>query len=90
MEEPPGFEKPRPIRNVCELERSLYGPERVSRVWYKRIENFFIDSGFVRCGSESNDSVRRVDDDVLVIVLHVDDSIITGIPLSGLEQWGLG
>ncbi len=86
MEEPPGFDKPRPIINVCELKRSLYGPKQVLRAWYDKIDNFFINSGFVRCGSESNDFVRRVDDHVLVIVLHVDDLIITGIPLLGLEQ----
>nr|KUM46864.1 hypothetical protein ABT39_MTgene6319 [Picea glauca] len=86
MEEPPGFEKPRPIRNVCEFQRSLYGPKQVLRAWYEKIENLLINSGFVRCGSESNYFVRRVDDHVLVIVLHVDDFIITGIPLLGLEQ----
>lgn len=86
MEEPPGFEKPRPIINVCELKRFLYGPKQVLRAWYEKISHFFINSGFLRCGSESHDFFRGVDDHVLVIVLHVDYLIITGIPLLGLEQ----
>lgn len=43
MEEPPGFEKPRPIINVCELKRFLYGPKQVLRAWYEKISHFFIN-----------------------------------------------
>lgn len=76
MEQPQGF-----IQNpslVCRLRKSLYGLKQAPRAWYAKMDSFLLSAGFTRCHSDPNVYILRQHDSHLILVLYVDDLIITG------------
>jgi hypothetical protein len=76
MEKPQGF-----IQNsslVCRLKKSLYGLKQVPRAWYAKMDAYFLSQHFVRCKSYPNIYMLRTSDSLLILVLYVDDLLITG------------
>ena len=66
---------------VCKLHKSLYGLKQAPRAWYDKSDTYFLNHDFKRCISDPNLYVKHVDDNIIVIVLYVDDLIITGSQL---------
>jgi len=77
MEQPPGF-----IQNVSylvrRLKKSLYGLKQEHRAWYENMDSYLISHDFVRCKSNSNVYMLRTTNYVIILVLYVDDILITG------------
>ena len=76
MEQPQGF-----IQNsslVCRLKKSLYGLKQAPRAWYAKMDAYFLSRHFVRCKSDPNVYMLRTSDSLLILVLYVDDLLITG------------
>jgi hypothetical protein len=77
MEKPPGY-----VHNdsslVCHLKKSLYGLKQTPRAWYAKMDNFLIDIGFSRCHSNPNVYTKKVGSHLTILVLYVDDVILTG------------
>ena len=63
---------------MCRLKRTLYGLKQPPRAWYTRIENYFIGLGFMKSEADANLYPIVVDGKLLIIVLYVDDLILTG------------
>ena len=63
---------------VCRLKKSIYGLKQAPRAWYAKMDSFLLSVGFTRCHSDSNVYILRSDDAHLLLVLYVDDLIITG------------
>ena len=63
---------------MCRLKRALYGLKQASHAWYMRIDNYFTRMGFTKSEADSNLYQIMVDGKLLIIVLHVDDRILTG------------
>ncbi|CAM6115753.1 unnamed protein product [Calypogeia fissa] len=63
---------------VCRLLRSIYGLKQSPRTWYAEIDNFLCSIGYTR--SELNANLYyKVEDGLMVIILvFVDDLLITG------------
>jgi hypothetical protein len=59
----------------------LYGLKKAQRSWYTKIDAYFLNNGFKQCISYPNMHFKDFGDHVLIIVLYVDDLIITGIQL---------
>ena len=76
MEQPPDF-----IRDdsslVCRLKKSLYGLKQAPRAWYAKMDNFLLTTGFSRCHSDNTVYTKRVDGQLIILVLYVDDLILT-------------
>ena len=63
---------------VCRLKKSIYGLKQAPRAWYAKIDSFLLLVGFTRCHSDSNVYILHSDDAHLLLVLYVDELIITG------------
>ena len=63
---------------ICRLNNSLYGLKQAPWVWYAKMEIFLLSLRFERCKSDPNVYLQHVGDLLHVIVLYVDDILITG------------
>ena len=54
MEQPKGFEDKIHHDYVCKLRKALYGLKQSLRVWYVKIVEFFIESGFTVDSADSS------------------------------------
>jgi hypothetical protein len=77
MEQPPGY-----VQNdsslVCLLKKYLYGLKQAPQAWYEKMGNFLIVTGFSRCHYDPNVYTKKVEIHVIILVLYVDDLILTG------------
>jgi hypothetical protein len=76
MEQPQGF-----IQNsslVCRLKKSLYGLKNTPRAWYEEMDSYLLSHDFVRCKSNSNVYMLGTTNSMIILVLYVDDILITG------------
>jgi hypothetical protein len=77
MEQPPGY-----VQNesslVFLLKKSLYGIKKSSRAWYAKMDNFLITIGFSRFQSDPNVYTKKLGSHLIILVLYVDDLILTG------------
>ena len=63
---------------MCRLKKSLYGLKQALRAWYEKIDAYLAAQGFQNSPIESTLYVKRVDDVLMIIVLYVDDMLLTG------------
>jgi hypothetical protein len=68
---------------VCQLKKSLYGLKQALRAWYAKMESY-MSQNFVRCKSDPNVYMLRMTDSLLLLVLYVDDLLITGCMTSSI------
>ena len=77
MEQPPGY-----VQNnsslVCHLKKFLYGLKQAPSAWYAKMDSFLLDIGFSRCHSNPNVYTKKVGNHLIILVLYVDDLILTG------------
>eukprot|EP00253_Pinus_taeda_P006225 PITA_06225 len=77
MEQPIGF-----IQTdsglVCRLKKSLYGLKQAPRACYAKMDSFLLESGFSRCHSDNTVYTKKVGNCLIILVLYVDDLILTG------------
>src|ERR1700677_2176278 len=77
MEQPPGY-----VQNdcslVCRLKKSLYGLKQAPRSWFSKMDNFLIATRFSRCHSDPNVYTKKVGSHLIILVLYVDELILTG------------
>jgi hypothetical protein len=78
VEQPAGFVTQEKEDKVYLLKKALYGLKQAPRAWYGRIDDYLTDSGFQKSFSEATLYVKRINDDVLIISLYVDDLLVTG------------
>ena len=62
---------------VCRLKKSLYGLKQAPRAWYANIDRFLLSLNFVRCKSDPNVYLKMINGSLMIIVLYVDDLLIT-------------
>ena len=62
---------------VCKLKKSLYGLKQAPRAWYMKILGYFVNIGFSKCFSDSDLYVLNQGKDMVLILLYVDDLLIT-------------
>jgi hypothetical protein len=80
MEQPHGFMQDSSL--VCRLKKSLYGLKQAPREWYAKMDSYILSHNFVHCKSNLNVYILRIVDSILLLVLYVDDLLITGCSTS--------
>ena len=60
------------------FKKSLYGLKQAPRAWYAKMDSFLLATDFSRCHSDNNVYTKRVDGHLIILVLYVDDIILTG------------
>jgi hypothetical protein len=77
MEQPPSY-----VQNdsslVFRLNKSLYGLKQAPRAWYAKMDSFLIATGFSGCHSDPNVYTKKVVSHLIILVLYVNDLILTG------------
>ena len=63
---------------MCKINKALYGLKQAPRAWYEKIDAYLLANGFQNNPTESTLYVKCVGDVFLVIVLYVDDMLLTG------------
>lgn len=63
---------------VCHLRRALYGLKQSPRAWYARFHDVVLQIGFQPSTHESTLFVHRTPHGLALVLLYVDDMIITG------------
>ena len=76
MQQPECFQEDPSL--VCRLNKSLYGLKQAPKAWYAKMDAFLLSIGFTRCKSDCNVYLQQHDGIFQVIVLYVDELIITG------------
>jgi hypothetical protein len=75
MEQPQGFMHDSSL--FCLLKKSLYGLKKARRAWYAKMDSYLLSQNFVRCKSDPNVYMLKATDSLLLLVLYVDDLLIT-------------
>lgn len=63
---------------VCKLKNSLYGLKQAPRAWYAKMDSYLLSQKNLCCKYDSNVYFLKKIDSLLIIVLYVDDLLITG------------
>jgi hypothetical protein len=88
MDPPPGFRAEGEYTGkVCRLHKSLYGLKQSPRAWFSRFSDVILSMEFIRCHSNHTCFIRRRPDGCYIILLvYVDDIILTGDDTQGIAQ----
>ena len=88
MDPPPGFRvKGEYAGKVCRLHKSLYGLKQSPRAWFSRFSDVILSMEFIRCHSDHTCFIfRRPDGCCIILLIYVDDIILTGDDTQGIAQ----
>ena len=75
MQHPQGFSTNPSL--VCRLRKSFYGIKQAPRASYAKIDSFLLSLNFVRCKSDPNVYFKLIHGSLMIIILYVDDLLIT-------------
>ena len=76
MEQPEGYVVPGKENLVCHLKKSLYGLKQSPRCWNKSFKEFMVSEGFEQSAADPCVFIRRVNDQLAIVAVHVDDLIL--------------
>ena len=69
---------------MCKLHKSLYGIKQAPRAWNDRFSSFLPTLGFQSTFSDSSLFVKTASAGIVVLLVYVDDIIITGSDSCGI------
>lgn len=84
MQLPPG--SPSSSHQVCRLRRALYGLKQAPRAWYAKFSSTIRDLGFSASDYDSALFIRKTTRGIVLLLLYVDDMIITGDDVRGISE----
>ncbi|CAA0831452.1 cysteine-rich RLK (RECEPTOR-like protein kinase) 8 [Striga hermonthica] len=86
MVQPAGFEDKENPGYVCKLKKALYGLKQAPRAWYGKIAEFLIQCGYSVAPADSNLFVKKRERKLAIVLVYVDDIIITGDDEEEIQQ----
>ncbi|KAI5343142.1 hypothetical protein L3X38_011018 [Prunus dulcis] len=78
MRQPQGFEDSKYPTHVCRLRKSFYGLKQAPRAWNAKFTGHLPAVGFTVSHSDPSFFVKHVGSDSVILLLYVDDIILTG------------
>ena len=78
---PPGFP-----HKVYRLRRTLYGLKQAPRAWFAKFSSTISQHGFSRSSFDISLFLRRSDHGITILLLYIDDMIITGDDMQGIQD----
>jgi hypothetical protein len=75
VEQPLEFEDPRKPNHVFLLHKALYGLKQAPRAWYECLKDFLLKNGFEIEKADSTLFTHKVDNELFVCQIYVDDII---------------
>ena len=87
MKLPPGYSHPPGFpHRVCRLRRALYGLKQDPRAWFAKFNSTISQHGFLDSSFDTTLFLRRFDHGITILLLYIDDMIITGDDLQGIQD----
>ena len=86
MRQPTGFVNSQHPDYVCHLHRALYGLKQAPRAWFHRFTTFLTKIGFIGSTSDYSMFVFTTAHDMAVLLLYVDDILITASSSTLLQR----
>ena len=84
MQPPPGLSiEP---KKVCHLQRTLYCLKQASRAWFTKFSSTISYLSYIASHYDSVLFLRRTDKGTILLLLYVDDMIITDDDLSSIQE----
>jgi hypothetical protein len=77
MEQPPAYVDQTHPNLVCRLKKVLYSLKQAPKAWSNKIGQYLVTSGFQTSNADFSLYVKKKDRGIVVIVIYVDDLIIT-------------
>ena len=71
---------------ICHLRRALYGLKQTPRACFAKFSSTISRLGYMTSHYDSALFLRRTDKGTILLLLYVDDTIITGDNLSGIQE----
>ena len=86
MAQPQGFVDPAHPHYVCKLNRALYGLRQAPRAWFQRFTPFLKSLRFHGSKADYSMFVYNSDEDMAILLLYVDDIVLTASSPSLLHR----
>ena len=87
MKPPPGYSHPPGFPNrVCRLRRELYSLKQAPRAWFGKFSSTISQHGFSGSSFDTTLFLRWFDHGITILLLYVDDMIITGDDIQGIQD----
>ncbi|RVW27824.1 Retrovirus-related Pol polyprotein from transposon RE2 [Vitis vinifera] len=87
MELPPEFFDDQGNKKVCKLNKSLYGLKQSPRAWFGRFSQVLRRYGYSQGYADHTMFYKHsVDGKIVMLIVYVDDIILTGDDIDGLEK----
>ena len=86
MSQPEGFVNPTKPNHVCRLRKALYGLKQAPRAWFDKLKNVLINWGFSYTVSDTSLFYSRKHGRMIVLLVYVDDILITGESSDDIQQ----
>ncbi|KAH9666887.1 ABC transporter G family member 40 [Citrus sinensis] len=86
MPQPEGFINPDYPRHNCKLKKALYGLKQAPRAWFNKLKSVLESWNFCRAKSYTSLFFKQNGNDVVILLIYVDDIIVTGSNNIEIEQ----
>lgn len=70
---------------VCRLNKSIYGLKQANRQWFSKLSYFISSHGYIQYQSDHSLFTKTSGSSFTVILVYVDDLIMTGTPLVDIK-----
>ena len=74
------------LNKVCHLRRALYGLKQAPRAWFAKLSSTIFRLGYTVSPYDSALFFRCTDKGIILLLLYVDNMIITNDDLSGIQE----
>jgi len=71
--------------HICKLNKAIYRLKQAPRVWYDKLKDTLLRWSFQNTKNDSSLFVLRENDHIILLLIYVDDIIITGRNNKSLE-----
>ena len=87
MKLPPGYSHPPGFpHGVCRLRRALFGLKQAPQAWFAKFNSTISQYGFLGSSFDTTLFLRRSSHGITILLLYVDDMIITGDDMQGIQD----
>lgn len=77
MAQPAGFKDPEHPDYVCKLDKAIYGLKQTPKAWFDKFSTFLLEYRFTCSKADPSLFVYQQNGNTLVLLLYVDDIILT-------------
>eukprot|EP00268_Persea_americana_P044937 TRINITY_DN4553_c2_g1_i10.p1 TRINITY_DN4553_c2_g1~~TRINITY_DN4553_c2_g1_i10.p1 ORF type:complete len:308 (+),score=35.45 TRINITY_DN4553_c2_g1_i10:1732-2655(+) len=84
MRPPPGYSCP--PHHVCKSTKSLYGLKQAPRAWFEKFRSAILQAHFYQSSNDSSLFIRRSSHGYTILLIYVDDMIISGNDHDGIDE----